>query len=124
MADQDYTTVPPGEYHVRVDQVNPGQTREGSPRFGIALRVVSGPHAGRLAAWDTIVLSERGMHRARRLCEVLGYTIPADLSAFDHFALHGLEAMVQIRPQSYQTQSGDKVTRNEVPYGGWRRFVP
>ena len=46
-----------------IEEVRPGATREGSPRWACRLEVAEGEYAGRTAAWDSLVFSERGLPR-------------------------------------------------------------
>lgn len=64
MTVHDFATVPEGSYTVRVREVREGRTRAGDTRWGLALEVVDGDFAGRLAAWDAIAWSVRGEARA------------------------------------------------------------
>jgi len=65
-------TVPAGAYVCRVADVRPGTTRAGDERWSLQLVVATGPHAGILAAWDSLVFSVRGRARARYVLVALG----------------------------------------------------
>ena len=115
----DYTQVPAGTYRCRVSEVRPGTTRAGDERWSLALVVVGGEHAGKLAAWDSLVFSTRGRARARMVLGALGLPIhgrvqiePADLAE--------REALVEVRAVVYTTPSGEQIRRNEVPHDGFR----
>jgi len=72
---EDFASLPAGWYTVKVEEVREGTTREGDARWGLKLVVVDGPFAGRIAAWDGVVWSERGSHRAKRLLEALAFDV-------------------------------------------------
>lgn len=115
----DYTTVPAGTYLCRIDEVRPGTTRAGAERWSVHLVVADGPHAGKPAAWDSIVFTTRGKARARLVLKALGLPLAGrvDVEPRD---LEGRVAMVEIRPADYQSPCGTVVRRNEVPYDGFR----
>jgi hypothetical protein len=114
-----YAQVPDGTYRCRVSEVRPGTTRAGDERWSLALVVVEGEHAGKLAAWDSLVFSTRGRMRARMVLVALGLPKkgrvqiePADLAE--------RQALVEVRTAVYTAPSGEQIRRNEVPYDGWR----
>lgn len=115
----DLTTVPAGSYRVRVDEVRPGTTREGSERWSMLLRVSEGPYAGRLAAWDSIVFRVRGRIRARAVLDALGLPKQGRI-VVDPDDLLGREAIVDVQTAEYHVPFGTPFRRNEVPHGGWR----
>lgn len=115
----DFVTVPEGTYLCRVAEVRAGQTRAGDARWSLRLVVAEGQHAGKQAAWDSLVFSTRGRSRARLVFQALG--LPAkgkvELGPDD---LQGKDALVSVRPTEYEAPSGQLVRRNEVPYDGYR----
>lgn len=68
----DFSSVPPGTYRCRIAEVRTGTTRAGDERWSVSLVVAEGPHAGRQAAWDSLVFSVRGCIRARMILQALG----------------------------------------------------
>ena len=115
----DFVCVPEGTYKCIVDEVRIGCTRAGDERWSLSLRVADGPHAGKLAAWDSIIFSGRGKTRARMVFAAMGlhHTGAIELEPAD---LEGRTAMVTLRTVTYTTPGGGaEVTRNEVPYGGY-----
>lgn len=115
----DYTLVPPGTYRCRIAEVRPGTTRVGDVRWSLRLVVDEGSHAGKQAAWDSLVFSLRGRARARMVLQALGLpsTGKVQLEPKD---LEGRVALVEVRPVEYQSPCGHVVRRNEVPYDGFR----
>lgn len=114
----DFTQVPEGTYRCRVSEVRPGTTRAGDERWSLALVVVDGDRAGKLAAWDSLVFSTRGRARARMVLVALGLPAkgrvqiePADLA--------DRHALVDVRAIVYTSPCGERIRRNEVPYDGW-----
>ena len=115
----DFVTVPAGTYVCRIAEVRTGATRSGDVRWSMGLVVADGPHAGRVAAWDSLVFSVRALPRVRRVFAALG--LPAAGSVHVEPAdLVGLLASVEVRPTTYRAGDGSTVRRNEVPYDGWR----
>lgn len=116
MTDTNYVTVPEGTYLCEVAEVRVGETRAGDERWSLRLVVADGEHIGRQAAWDSIVFSTRGRARARLVLKALGF---ASDERMTHGDLVGRKAKVQVRPETYQSPTGETVTRNEVPYAGY-----
>ena len=117
---QDFVGVPPGTYLCRVEEVAPGQTRNGDERWGMRLVIAEGEFVGRQAAWDGLVFSERGRTRTRRVLAALGLPASGRVS-IEPEDLVGRQAFVEITPQEYRDpMSGQKVRRNGVPYDGYR----
>ena len=120
-ATRDFVTVPEGTYLCRIELVQPNTTRNGHPRWGLRLVVAEGDFAGRQAAWDGIVFSERGMPRARQILSALGIACDGKIE-IEPADLVGRQAFVTVRPQESEDPiSGQRVRRNEVPYDGYRR---
>ena len=117
----DFCSVPAGTYRCRVAEVRPGTTRAGDERWSLSLVVTEGPHAGKQAAWDSIVFSIRGRARARMVLRSLGLPTAGRVT-IEPSDLDGREALVEVRPVEYQAPSGEVVRRNEVPYDGWREL--
>jgi hypothetical protein len=115
----DYTTVPACTYVCRIDDVRPGTTRAGDERWSLRLVVADGGHAGRFAAWDSIVFSVRGRMRARAVLAALGLP-KAGTVRIEPADVLGRMALVEVRPAEYAAPDGTTVRRNEVPYDGWR----
>ncbi len=118
----DYVTVPQGRYVCTIAEVAPGSTRNGDPRWGIKLVISEGEFTGRLAAWDGLVFSERGTHRARRVLGALGLPNTGEVE-LDPADLVGRRAIVEVRPAEYDDRTtGQKIRRNEVAYDGYLRL--
>jgi hypothetical protein len=116
----DYVTVPAGAYVCRVAQVRPGTTRAGDERWSLRVVVADGPHAGKDAAWDSLVFSTRGRMRARFVLAALGLPAVGRVT-IEPSDVMGRVAIVEVRPAEYVNPDGTTVRRNEVPYDGWRK---
>jgi len=119
-----YALVPAGTYRCRIAEVRPGTTRAGDERWSLRLVVSEGVHVGKQAAWDSLVFSIRGRARARLVLQALGLPSTGRVQ-IEPKDLEGREAMVEVRPATYQTlysnePGGHSITRNEVPYDGFR----
>ena len=115
----DYAQVPAGSYLCRIDEVRPGTTRAGDERWSVRLTVADGPHAGRMAAWDSLVFSMRGRARARVVLKALGLPAAGRVQ-IEPDDLLGRTTIVEVRTAEYTAPSGETIRRNEVPYDGWR----
>lgn len=115
-------TIPDGTYLVRIDEVRTSESNAGHPRHAIKLIIADGIFRGRFAAWDAMVLSPRGLPRARGIVKALGLDIETtcgrDLDDLQSSDLTGRMAWVEIRTVSYM-QEGTFITRTEVPFEGW-----
>jgi len=116
----DYTSVPPGKYRCKVEEVRPGTTTAGDERWSLRLVVAEGEHVGKMAAWDSIRFSVRGRARARTVLLTLGLPTKGKVT-IEPGDLLGREAIVECRRVEYATPSGDVVVRNEVPYDGYAK---
>jgi len=116
---ESYVSIPEGCYLCRVAEVREGQTREGSPRWGLRLEVAEGDYAGRTAAWDGLVFSERGLPRVKQVLSRLGLDVSGvlDLAPGD---LLGLRAQVQFLTEDREDPlTGRHQVRLRVPYAGY-----
>ena len=114
-----FVSIPEGFYRCRVAEVRPGETREGQPRWGLRLEVAQGEYAGRMAAWDGLTFSERGLPRVKFVLEQLGFdtSTPLELGPDD---LLEREAFVQLQTESREDPlSGRRIERLKVPYQGY-----
>lgn len=118
----DFVTIPAGTYLCRIAEVRDQQSKAGDTMWGIRLVVTEGEFTGRMAAWDNLVFSSRGLHRVQSILEALG--LPADgkieLNPED---ILDREAFVEVRPAEYHSPEGGMTRRNEIPYGGYRALV-
>lgn len=116
---ESYISIPEGTYLCRVADVREGLTRDGSARWGIRLEVIEGEYAGRTAAWDALIFSERGMPRVKHVLATLGLdvSVPMDLQPND---LMGLQARAQFLIEEYEDRlTGRRQRRLRVPYSGY-----
>ncbi len=116
---KDFTSVPPGTYLCEVADVRAGVTRHGEERWSFQLTVKDGEHAGRLAAWDSLVFSERALPRVRRVFAALGLPTEGRVRV-EPKDLEGRRAFVDVRPAEYRNELNEVIRRNEVPYSGYR----
>ncbi len=114
----DYVRVPDGTYLCRIAEVRTGTTRAGDERWALRLVVHEGEHAGKQAAWDSVVFSRRGVARARLVFRALGLPASGRVNAGPQ-DLEGRTATVTIRAVDYTAPSGEVVRRSEVPYDGF-----
>lgn len=115
----DFTTVPAGTYACEIVEVRTGTTRSGDERWAVRLAIIEGEYAGRLAAWDGLVFSARGLARVRRVLGVLGLPNRGKVT-LEPKDLEGRRALIDVRASEYTHPSGELVRRNEVPYDGYR----
>jgi hypothetical protein len=115
----DYISVPPGTYLCSIAEVRTGSTKGGDERWSMRLVVAEGHHVGKQAAWDSLIFSTRGRTRARTVLHALGLPSKGKVELTPDDLLERT-ALVEIRPSEYETQSGQRIRRNEVPYNGYR----
>ena len=114
-----FASVPEGAYRVKVAEVRQGTTRDGDPRWGLRLEVVDGLYAGRIAAWDGLVWSERGLRRVKHVLEHFGFDVTGDLE-LDPDDLVGLEVRVEVQHEEREDPiTGTRQVRSNVPYLGY-----
>ena len=73
----DFTTVPAGAYLCRIAEVRDRQSRAGDTMWSIRLVVTEGEFTGRMAAWDNLVFSNRGLNRVKSILVALGLPLLA-----------------------------------------------
>jgi len=116
---EDFTNLDQGWYTVRVEDVRESITREGSPRWGLKLVVADGDYAGRLAAWDGVVFSERGAPRAKRVLEAFGIEADGEVE-LETTDLIGRRADVELVVEEWENpDTGRRQRRNRVSYDGF-----
>jgi hypothetical protein len=116
---ESYVSIPEGTYLCRVADVRDGTTQSGSPRWGLRLDVVDGEYAGRTAAWDGLVFSERGLPRVKHVLAHLGFDVsgPLELQPRD---LLDRRVRVQLQIEEYEDRlTGRRHRRLRVPYTGY-----
>jgi hypothetical protein len=116
---ESFVSIPEGTYLCRIADVREGTTREGSPRWALRLEVVEGEYAGRTAAWDGLVFSERGLPRVKQILARLGFDVQGtlELSPAD---LLDLRATVQfVTEEREDPLTGKRIVRLRVPYTGY-----
>lgn len=116
---EDFASLPQGWYTVKVEEVREGRTRDGDCRWGLKLVVTTGPFAGRIAAWDGLVWSDRGSSRAKRLLTALAFDGPGEIEVEPHDLL-GRSMDVELVPEEWENPvTGRRQRRNTVPYDGF-----
>lgn len=116
---ESYVSVPDGTYACRIAEVREGTTRDGSARWAIRLEVAEGDHAGRTAAWDALIWSERGLPRVKQVLAALGFDVSGTLELHPR-DLNGLRVRAQFVTEERENPlSGKKMTRLRVPYSGY-----
>lgn len=115
----DFVTVPEGTYRCTIAEIRPGITRANAERWSLRLVVAEGPYVGKQAAWDSLIFTQRGLARARLLFAAVGLPSTGKVQV-EPQDLQGRVVMATVRPQTYCSPTGNPITRNEVPYGGYR----
>jgi len=117
--EQSFTSVPEGVYVCKVTEVRVGESRDGSERWSLRLDVAEGDWAGRLAAWDGLTWSERGVHRVKKVLEAFGFEVSGAVDV-DPDDLLGLTAAVQLETERWENPvTGVRQERRRVPYLGY-----
>ena len=118
---ESFISVPEGTYLCRVAEVREGLTRDGSPRWALRLEVVEGEYAGRTAAWDGLIWSERALPRVKQVLARMGFDTTGRL---DIEAQDVVDRQVRVQLQTEEREdpvSGRRVARLRVPYMGYER---
>ena len=111
--------VPPGTYLCQVEEVRTRITQDGSDLWGIKLVVAKGEHQGKVAAWDNLVWSPRGVGRVKRILRLLGFPVEGRLT-IDSRDLEGRKIRATVGPESYRDPvTGSTTVRNRVPFDGY-----
>lgn len=116
---ESFVTVPEGRYACRIAEVREGETQAGDLRWALRLEVADGELAGRTAAWDGLVWSQRGLGRVKYVLGVLGFDVSGalDVAASD---LLDRRAVVEFFVEEYtDPNSGRRVERLAVPFLGY-----
>jgi hypothetical protein len=118
---ESFVSIPEGTYLCRVAEVREGHTREQSPRWGLRLEVIEGEYAGRTAAWDALIFSERGLPRVKQVLACLGFDVTGALELLPK-DLVGLCVRAQCQLEEYEDRlTGKRQRRLRVPYTGYER---
>ena len=118
---ESFVSVPEGTYDCKVSEVRLGITRDGSPRWAMRLEVTDGEYAGRTAAWDALVFSERGLPRVKLVLQCFGLDVTGTLE-IEPNDLVGLHARAQCMVEDYEDRlTGRRLTRLRVPYMGYEQ---
>lgn len=117
---ESFVNIPPGQYLCSINDVRKTHTRDGSPRWLFRLDVADGPYAGRIAGWDSLNWSERGLHRVREVLHNLGVDARGvvDIEPED---IDGRRVLATFEEEvRHDELSGKEVHRLRVPYRGYR----
>ena len=117
--DKNYTSVPEGFYLVSIAEVRTGMARDGSQRWNLRLDVLEGEFAGRVACFDNLTWSERGLLRVKLVLGALGFDVSGTLNLEIEDLLHR-QAKVEVVRESYEAGDGTVQVRNTIPFRGWR----
>jgi hypothetical protein len=116
---EDFASIPEGSYVTRIAEVREGTTRGGSPRWAMRLEVTGGDHAGRTAAWDGLVWSERGLSRVKFVLSKLGFDVSGRLEV-EPRDLVGLEVLTEVQMEEREDAlTGRRIVRPRVPFLGY-----
>lgn len=116
---ESYVSVPEGTYLCRVAEVRESLTREGSPRWGMRLEVAEGEYAGRTAAWDALIFSERGLPRVKHVLARFGFDVSGTIE-LQPSDLLDLRARAQCQLEEHEDRlTGKRSKRLRVPYLGY-----
>jgi hypothetical protein len=116
---ESYVSIPEGNYLCRIAEVRENLTRDGSPRWALRLEVVDGEYAGRTAAWDSLVFSERGLPRVKSVLGLLGFDVRGSIELHPSDLLD-LRARAQCQLEEYEDRlTGKRQRRLRVPYSGY-----
>ncbi|MFT7668661.1 MAG: hypothetical protein ACI8X5_001358 [Planctomycetota bacterium] len=116
---EDFASLPQGWYTVKIEEVREGRTRDRDVRWGLKLIVKTGDYAGRIAAWDGLVWSDRGLPRAKRLLEALGIDASGEVNIEPHELL-GRALDVELVTEEWENPvTARRQRRNVVPYDGF-----
>lgn len=118
----DFITVPAGTYLCRIVEVRERQSRAGNTMWGIRLVVTEGEFTGRMAAWDNLVFSNRGLIRVKSILAALGLPSDGKVDLSPEDLMHK-QAFVEVRPAEYHSPEGVMTRRNEIPYDGYRKLA-
>jgi len=116
---ESFVSLPEGRYRCRIAEVREGETRQGALRWALRLEVAEGDHAGRTAAWDGLVWSDRGLARVKHVLGVLSFDTSGALEV-QPADLLGREAMVEFFIEEWQDPTtGRRTERLAVPFLGY-----
>jgi hypothetical protein len=121
---ESFAAVPEGVYVCRIAEVRDGVTRDGSPRWAVRLEVAEGDYAGRTAAWDGLVWSERGLPRVKSILAHLGFDVGGPLE-LDPTELVGRRIAAHFQTEEREDPlTGRRMVRLRVPYMGYSPVTP
>lgn len=116
---ESFVSIPEGTYLCRIAEVRETSTRDGSLRWGLRLEVVEGEYAGRTAAWDGLIFSERGLPRVKQVLGLLGFDVSGTIE-INPSDLLGLQVQTQCQLEEYEERlTGRRQKRLRVPYMGY-----
>ena len=119
---ESYITVPPGLYGCKITEVRPGFARDGSERWTFRLEVLDGEYAGRMAAWDSLTWSDRGVLRVKKVLEAFGFDVSGELEITPR-DLQDARVQAYVQPEEWEDpRRGNRVLRNRVPFQGYMPY--
>lgn len=118
-----YVSIPEGSYVCRIAEVREGVTREGSPRWAYRLEVTAGDYAGRTAAWDALIWSERALPRVKQILARLGFDVSGSLEVQPNDLVgRSIKAQFMIEERE-DPLTGRHIARLRVPYMGYEAIA-
>ena len=121
---ESFVSVPEGTYVCRVAEVREGTTREGSLRWALRLEVADGEYAGRTAAWDGLIWSERGLPRVKRVLQRFGFDVSGRLEIGSSDLVDRRIRVQLVTEEREDPQTGQRTVRLRVPYLGYEAAPP
>jgi hypothetical protein len=119
--ERSFVRVPPGTYLCRIAEVREGLARNGSVRWSVRLEIVEGEHEGYTAAWDSLTWSGTGIHRVKRVLDVLGFDVAGELDIEPTDLLDKRARVSVIEDSREDPFTGQTILRLSVPYQGWSK---
>lgn len=120
----EFVLVPEGVYEVRIAEARESRGRDGNEHWGLRLEVLSGDWAGKTAAWDWLVWSERGVSRIKRVFRALGIDVEGTVSLSPHDLIDRKARVMVGVEEREDSLTGRSTLRNRVPYDGYAPLDP
>ena len=110
-------TVPEDAYSVEVANVIEKETRAGDAMWRLSLRIVGGPHAGKMI-YDNIVFSERGIPKALAMLKAAGLDVTGGRD-YQPSEVNGRKCRVTTYVKEMVDEDGFPRRVNQVPFTGY-----
>jgi len=116
---ESYVSIPEGTYLCRIAEVRESRTRDGAPRWALRLEVADGEFAGRTAAWDSLIFSERGLPRVKHVLERFGFDVSGPVEVHPPDLLDRRARALCLLEEHEDRLTGRRQKRLRVPYTGY-----